>query len=433
MAQANPPLAHPMPILQGQPVPLVVDNRRHLEIITSTDGIAQRFKDKVPSKIEAIGHWIKAIRASMKRTKAGVHWLDQVVIIQGQPAQVISHTVPMTVVFDFPSRADVRQNVKLLNGNHVQMIPPADVMDLISSQVYNFILPLIDREDRKLHEGVPEDDAWALIARIKSAEAELGTYLELLEARRDDLTCTSLRDYPTFRASVLQLKMDWQSAIDGSLVDADEDWPNSKVKQFISDELASLLGDSLGDWTADVNNRTKTIAQTFERADAIYKTKMRRLKGNKRKLTTAQLASITAMPPVYDPASEEVAGDLSAEEMQMYSAVKSSRSGTSTSASRSRYNRRDDQPPSWLAPMMATMATTIAQAIVSAQSSSSQSHNDMRRPSYSRGRGRGRGGRGRGRGRGRSHHTHHQYLAEDNYDQDSEQFLADFEYEPDQE
>ena len=433
MAQADPPLAHPMPILQGQPVPLVVDNRRHLEIITSTDGIAQRFKDKVPSKIEAIGHWIKAIRASMKRTKAGVHWLDQVVIVQGQPAQVISHTVPMTVVFDFPSRADVRQNVKLLNGNHVQMIPPADVMDLISSQVYNFILPLIDREDRKLHEGVPEDDAWALIARIKSAEAELGTYLELLEARRDDLTCTSLRDYPTFRASVLQLKMDWQSAIDSSLVDADEDWPNSKVKQFISDELASLLGDSLGDWTADVNNRTKTIGQTFERADAIYKTKMRRLKGNKRKLTTAQLASITAMPPVYDPASEEVAGDLSADEMQMYSAVKSSRSGTSTSASRSRYNRRDDQPPSWLAPMMATMATTIAQAIVSTQSSSSQSHNDMRRPSYSRGRGRGRGGRGRGRGRGRSHHTHHQYLAEDNYDQDSEQFLADFEYEPDQE
>ena len=86
------------------------------------------------------------------------------------------------------------------------------------------------------------------------------------------------------------------------------------MKQFISDELASLLGDSLGDWTADVNSRTKTIAQTFERADAIYKTKMRRLKGNKRKLTTAQLASITAMPPVYDPASEEVAGDLSAEE-----------------------------------------------------------------------------------------------------------------------
>ena len=70
----------------------------------------------------------------------------------------------------------------------------------------------------------------------------------------------------------------------------------------------------------------------------------------------------------------------------MYSAVKSSRSGTSTSASRSRYNRRDDQPPSWLAPMMATIATTIAQAIVSAQSSSSQSHSDARRSSYSRGR-----------------------------------------------
>ena len=101
MARANSLLAHSMPNLQGQPVPLVVDNRRQLEIITSSDGIAQRFKDQVPSKIEAIGHWIKAVRASMKRTKAGVHWLDQVVVVQGQPAQVISHTVPMTVVLTF--------------------------------------------------------------------------------------------------------------------------------------------------------------------------------------------------------------------------------------------------------------------------------------------------------------------------------------------
>ena len=98
-------------------------------------------------------------------------------------------------------------NVRLQNGNVVRIAPPADVLDLISSQVYNFVLPLISREDRKLYDGVPEDDGWALLARIKSTEAEPGSYLEMLENKRDNLSCTSLRDYPTFRSAVLQLKL----------------------------------------------------------------------------------------------------------------------------------------------------------------------------------------------------------------------------------
>ena len=427
MAQPNPPLAHPMPILQGQPLPLIVDHRRHLEIITSSDGIAQRFRDKVPSKLEAISHWIKSVRASMKRTKAGVHWLDQVVVVQGQPAQTISHTVPMTVVFDFPVKTEVLVNVRLQNGNTVRIAPPADVLDLISSQVYNFVLPLISREDRKLYDGVPEDDGWALLARIKSTEAELGSYLEMLENKRDNLSCTSLRDYPSFRAAVLQLKLDWQSAIDGSLIDVDEDWPMSKVKQLIADRLSPLFGESIGEWVSDVSNRTRTIEQTFEKADAIYKNKMRMLK-NKRKFASAQLVHVAD-------AKEE---DSDAEALQMYPATTHDRDPRRRAPVRQRQSRREDQPPSWLAPMMTAMAATIAQAITSAQHAPAYSPGGARAP-RNRAAG-GRGGRlGRGKGfHGRGRGGSYQYVADQSefgHADDVEeagQFLADFDHEQQQ-
>ena len=98
---------------------------------------------------------------------------------------------------------------------------------------------------------------WALLARIKSTEAELGSYLDLLETKRGDLACASLNEYPSFKAAVAHLRMDWQSAIDNSLIDADEDWPLSKVKQFVADRLCvysqQYLQDSDMEDAADVD------------------------------------------------------------------------------------------------------------------------------------------------------------------------------------
>ena len=55
------PIAIPLPVLQGQPVPDVIDTRCHLQLITGADGIALRFKDRVPGKLEAIAHWIRSL------------------------------------------------------------------------------------------------------------------------------------------------------------------------------------------------------------------------------------------------------------------------------------------------------------------------------------------------------------------------------------
>ena len=394
-----PPLAVPMPVLQGQPMPAIIDTRRHLQVISASDGIAQRFKDKVPQKLECIAHWLRSIRASFKRIGYGVHWLDRVQVDgPGQPAQIVSVTVPMTVVFDFPNPASVRQRVVLPGGRIVFLPVPQDVLNEISSQIYNFVLPLIERQNRKLYEGVSEDDGWTLVARIKSTEAELGNYLDLLENKRDDLKCSSFNDYPAFKAAVLQLKLDWQLAIDSSLIDADEDWPLSKVKRFVADHLVPLLGDGIAEWVEKPANRLKTLEETFEEADAIYKAKVRRFK-NKRKHASAQLAAIAAGPdPVGD--VDDMTDALSAEELQLYTRAAQGSSSRPAQRARQASSTDSDRPPSWLQPMMTAMAATFAQAL----SHSQQSWRQAPRGDDERGRGRGeathRGGKGGRGGRG---------------------------------
>ena len=202
---------------------------------------------------------------------------------------------------------------------------------------------MIERQNRKLYEGVVEDDGWTLTARIKSTEAELGNYLDLLENKRDDLKCSSFNDYPGFKSAVLQLKLDWQIAIDSSLIDADEDWPLSKVKRFVADHLVPLLGDGIAEWVEKPANRLKSLEQTFEEADAIYKAKVRRLK-NKRKHASAQLAAIAADP---DPAEgvEDMTDALSAEELQLYTRV-AAQGVSPRPARRARQASFEDRPPS---------------------------------------------------------------------------------------
>ena len=314
----------------------------------------------------------------------------------------------MTVVFDYPDRATVRHTVQLTNGQIIEMTPPNDVLDEISSHVYNLIVPLIKRENRKLYEGVPEDDGWALLARIKSTEAELGSYLDLLESKRDDLACGSLNEYPSFKAAVTQLRMDWQSAIDNSLIDADEDWPLSKVKQFVADRLSPLLGDSIGEWVENTAHRTKSLDDFFVVTDAVYKAKVRRLR-RRRQNASVQLAAL---------ASPQDDDGLAAADQQLY--ARAEQGSSSRPAKRVKFaNVEDhrDRPPSWLQPMMTAMAATFAQALAQQQQSwnhAPRTRGDRGDRGRGRGNRRGRGGRGggysgRGGGYDRSRHSQ-QYL-----------------------
>ena len=80
------PIEITLPVLQGQSVPDVIDTRRHLQLITGADGIALRLKDKVPGKLEAIAHWTRSLRSSLKTAKSGVSTLARPATRVGTPS-----------------------------------------------------------------------------------------------------------------------------------------------------------------------------------------------------------------------------------------------------------------------------------------------------------------------------------------------------------
>ena len=82
------------------------------------------------------------------------------------------------------------------------------------------------------------------------------------------------------------------------------------------------------------------------------------------------------------------------EDLQMYAKTNQDRDIRRRTPNRQRQSRREDQPPSWLAPMMTAMAATIAQAITSTQQAPAYSQSGARTP-----RNRTAGGRGGRQGR----------------------------------
>ena len=404
--------------------------------MSTSDGIAGRFRGKVPSTIDAIGHWVQSLRASVKKSRAGIHWLDRVVVTPGQPGQIISHTIPLTVVFDFSSPAAVLCEVKLVNGDVVPLSPPHRHLAEVSSLVYNLILPLIDRDNRKFYEGIVRDDGWGLLARIKATEADLGNYLDLLEAKRDKLACGSYTDYITFKAAVLQLKLDWDCAIRAQTIASDEEWPVSKVKQLVVDQLSPLLGDELGVWVATPANANKTVAEMFTQADSIYKVKTRRIK-TARSQASAHCAIV---PPNFDN-SNDVEDELAVDQAQFFARTNSQRAPRGSAPQQrqppAKRARTDDAPPSWLAPMMTAMASTFAQVLVQSgvgraprndggrRQRGSPGNNDRRRDQYGNSRARG-GGRNFGGARQflaqQEHHVEFDLADDDQFFDDGDDF-----------
>ena len=117
---------------------------------------------------------------------------------------------------------------------------------------------------------------------------------------------------------------------------------------------------------------------------------------------------------------------------RMYAATNQDRDTRRRTPNRQRQSRREDQPPSWLAPMMTAMAATIAQAITSTQQAPAYSQSGARTPRNRTAGGRG-GRQGRGKGfHGRNRGGSYQYVAaQSDYDHaddmdEADQFLADF-------
>lgn len=280
------------------------DRYQHLDVITDKDGIAARFKEMCPAHVDQITDWIKRIRAAIRGARSGIKWSESRVLTHGAQPVDIDLVVPLTVVFDFPTPEAVSIPVPVAGpvGGIVQVCPPLDVLIQLSSQIYSTILPLIQYKNRHLHEGVPEDDGWQLLRRIREAQAEEGTMFDSLQAKRDALSCNSFSDYPTFKATVQQLKSDWDHAIANGLIDSDCGWSVRRCNEFVAELLQPLLGVELLDFVNAPGNEAIVLTDTLKKATALYRVRVRNLR--KRKSAT----DATSLLAAHDEVHEDVDG-----------------------------------------------------------------------------------------------------------------------------
>jgi hypothetical protein len=405
-------------VIQGtaQPLQAVAQfkQRKHLDIVSNKSGIAGSFNENCPSRIDEMSNWVKRLRSAIRGAKSGVLWKETRVTDPQSAPMVIDQVVPMTIVFDFPTMAAVR--VKCPPG---MIAPPPEVLLELSSQVYSVILPLISYADRRLHQGVVDDDGWALLRNLKATMHKEGDALDFLESQRDALKCDTLSDYPTFRAGVAQLKSDWDKAVADGTVDPDETWSTKACCKFVATTLQHLFDTSLSDYVEDPHRTGPLLlGDTLKKASALYKVRVERLR--KRKLDGT--STLLAQQHDDDDADDNAAALFAS----------SSQPPRKRAAAQGPSHRSGDF--SWIVPlMMPAMAAAAAQYQYGwappqqpyvprppfhAQAWPSHHHSGKGKGNGG-GRGKGKGkGKGRGKGKGKGRYTN--YLAATHDEQPAE-------------
>ena len=408
-------------VLQGvaQPLQAVAQykQRKHLDIVSNKSGIAGYFNENCPSRIDEMSNWIKRLRSAIRGAKSGFLWKETRVANPNLAPEVIDQVVPMTIVFDFPTMAAVR--VKCPPG---MFAPPPEVLHELSSQIYSVILPLISYADRRLHQGVMDDDGWALLRSLKATMHKEGDALDFLESERDALKCDTLSDYPTFRAGVAQLKSDWDKAVADGTVDSDETWSTKACCKFVATTLQHLFDAALSDYVEDPHRTGSLLLEdTLKEASALYKVRVERLR--KRKLDG--ISTLLAQEHDDDDADDTAAALFAS----------SSQPPRKRAAAQGSLHRSGDF--SWIVPlMMPAMVAAAAQyqqgwappplpyapPPLHAQAWPSHHHSGKGKgKGGGRGKGKGKGkggGRGKGKGKGKGRYTH--YLAATYDDQPAE-------------
>ena len=83
-----------------QPLAIPVIPRRHMELVIPKGGIGYRFNTPCPESLVRLPDWLSKFRSNVKASRAGVHWREQRVLVNGQAPQIIDQTVPFYLVFD---------------------------------------------------------------------------------------------------------------------------------------------------------------------------------------------------------------------------------------------------------------------------------------------------------------------------------------------
>ena len=94
-------------------------------------------------------------------------------LVPGEQAQQINQVVPFVAVFDVPAANALRiPVVNPADGALLMMRPPPDILAELSSQIYGLLLRMIGFKNRRLYQGVPPDDGFALVRHLRTCQAE---------------------------------------------------------------------------------------------------------------------------------------------------------------------------------------------------------------------------------------------------------------------
>jgi hypothetical protein len=263
---------------------VVQARRQHLETITHRHGIAGGFRTMAPAVLDQVPDWLRKLRSKISSAESGVQWTA---VMQGNgvlPPLHIDTIVPYTMVFDVAQASECTVDVPGPAGMDIHLYVPEDVCKKLAKGVFSTILELVHYDQRHYYHGIRNDLGWALIKQIRGLQNGEGTKINFLEAQRRTLRCTELKDYPKFKASTSQLRLDWQEAVLNNDINHDDAWSARNIKNFLAENLADVFQGNMDRWNLDPANKDKTVPEALEYATSLY-TAQYRIQDRKRKAT----------------------------------------------------------------------------------------------------------------------------------------------------
>jgi hypothetical protein len=267
---------------------------KHLSVVTHRHGIAGGFSTRAPAVLKQVPDWLRKLRSKISSAESGIQWTT---VFQGNGVFAPLHVdqiVPYTVVFDVANASECTIDVPGPAGQpEVNLYVPEDVCKKLAKGVYSTILALIDYEQRQYYDGIRPDHGWSLLHHLRQLQHGEGTHISFLEAERMAITCEELKDFPLFKTTTSQLRLDWQNAVLQGNINRDDVWSNRQIREFLATTLATVFDGHMDRWNSDPANNDKTFVDAMAYATSLYTAEFRIL-DRKRKASAGGSSSFVA-------------------------------------------------------------------------------------------------------------------------------------------
>ena len=193
------------------------------QVVNQRGGIDRIINDAVPQDYSERSDWIEKQELKLRTNGSGIRMIasdeSMLSVRRGEPftpANAMRRQFSSDKVFKFACVFDQQGEEQLFNltdntGVDCMVRIPNRIWLLLCEGVYSAILLNIPRELRFLHQNVAVNDAKSLLHNIRFMVNDISsTPIDLLQARLQKLSCSSLGEYQTVRSDLTALIRDWE-------------------------------------------------------------------------------------------------------------------------------------------------------------------------------------------------------------------------------